>query len=124
MNFKLKVISHACVLIDLGEVKLLTDPWFFGQCFNNGWSLKKWDLLEENISKKDINSITHIYISHEHPDHFHIPSLKKLISDNKKLEDVEILCKNDLRTEKDILKTLIKFGYKRIKLLIISRIII
>ena len=44
MNFKLKLISHACVFVDLGEVKLLTDPWLFGNCFNDGWSLKKANL--------------------------------------------------------------------------------
>lgn len=117
MNYKLKIISHACVFIDMGEVKLLTDPWLFGECFNNGWSLKRSNLLKENISQKEINSITHIYISHEHPDHFHVPSLKSLISRSKRLSNAEIICKNDIRTEKDILKVLKKCGYKRIKLL-------
>ena len=116
MNFKLKIISHACVFVDLGEVKLLTDPWLFGECFNNGWSLKKANLHEENITQDEINSITHLYLSHEHPDHFHIPSLKNLVS-NINFSNVEILCKNDPRTKQDIVKILKKFGYKKFTLL-------
>jgi len=116
MNFKLKLISHACVLVDLGEVKLLTDPWLFGNCFNDGWSLKKANLSEENITQDEINRITHLYLSHEHPDHFHIPSLKSLVS-NINFSNVEILCKNDPRTKQDIVKILKKFGYKKFKLL-------
>ena len=57
MNFKLKIISHASVFIDLGEVKLLTDPWLFGNCFNDGWSLKKANLSEENITQDEIKAL-------------------------------------------------------------------
>ena len=116
MNFKLKIISHACVFVDLGEVKLLTDPWLFGECFNDGWSLKKANLSEESITKDEVNSITHLYLSHEHPDHFHIPSLKNLIT-KYNFSNVQILCKNDPRTKKDIVKTLKTFGYKKFTLL-------
>ena len=116
MNFKIKIVSHASVIVDLGEVKLLTDPWLFGNCFNDGWSLKKANLSEENITQDEINSITHLYLSHEHPDHFHIPSLKNLVS-NINFSNVEILCKSDPRTKQDIVKILKKFGYKKFTLL-------
>ena len=62
MNFKLKIISHASVFIDLGEVKLLTDPWLFGNCFNDGWSLKKANLSEENITQDE--KLLSIYNQH------------------------------------------------------------
>ena len=114
MNFKIKIISHASVIVDLGEVKLLTDPWLFGNCFNDGWSLKKANLSEENITQDEINSITHLYLSHEHPDHFHIPSLKNLVS-NINFSNVEILCKSDPRTKQDIVKILKKVWIQKIR---------
>ena len=117
MEYKIKLVSHACVFINLGEIKLLTDPWLFGECFNDGWSLKNRNTGKENISQKEIDKITHIWISHEHPDHFHFPSLKYIISQSKNPSNIEILCKQDLRTEQDILKTLKSIGFKKFRLL-------
>ena len=74
-NTFIKVVSHSCVLISLGEIRILCDPWLFGDVFNNGWSLKLKSQNLEVLTKEEINSITHIWISHEHPDHFHFPHL-------------------------------------------------
>lgn len=73
----LHVISHACYIVGDGKIRLLTDPWFFGSVFNCGWKLEK----EVDIQSMNINKITHVHITHEHPDHFHIPTLKKLNED-------------------------------------------
>jgi L-ascorbate metabolism protein UlaG (beta-lactamase superfamily) len=35
----IKFINHASVMFDLGEVRILTDPWYQGLVFNDGWSL-------------------------------------------------------------------------------------
>ena len=101
MNYKLKLISHACILLDLGDIKLITDPWLFGECFNDGWSLKQKDLTIEKITEEEINSITHLWISHEHPDHFHIPSLKFLLSKIKDISNIEIIL-NKLKQDNNI----------------------
>ena len=45
----------------------MTDPWLFGSAFNNGWEL----LSESKFEISDFQNITHIWFSHEHPDHFH-----------------------------------------------------
>ena len=70
MNSSIKFINHASVLISSGNTKLLTDPWYYGDAFHKGWNL----IVEQ--SKKEINDIlnevTHIWISHEHPDHFSV----------------------------------------------------
>ena len=117
LNYKIKLISHACVFIDLGEIKLITDPWLFGDCFNNGWSLKRNNLKVENITDNELNSITHLWISHEHPDHFHIQSLKFIISKIKNISKIKVICKNDTRTSEDILKVLKVLGFKTFKTL-------
>ena len=111
---KIKVVSHACVYLDFGEVKLLCDPWLFGTCFNNGWSLKLRDDKSEVLSQEEIQKITHIWISHEHPDHFHFPSLKFLISKINKPELVQVITKNDYRTREDVVKVISNIGFSNI----------
>ena len=66
------MIGHASIAIAHGNTVLLSDPWYFGSIFNNSWELMtkpRYDLLDR---------ITHIWISHEHPDHLHFPTLKML----------------------------------------------
>ena len=55
------------------NTKIICDPWFKGTAFGDGWSL-----LHDN--SHDINQLDfdYIWISHEHPDHFSIPTLKDL----------------------------------------------
>ncbi|MEC7860738.1 MAG: hypothetical protein VYC46_04680 [Pseudomonadota bacterium] len=65
------LVNHASVVIKEGSVAILSDPWYFGTAFNDGWSL-----LYENPQsdiEKILESISHIWISHEHPDHFSVP---------------------------------------------------
>ena len=70
---KIKFINHASVIFDCGDVKILTDPWYSGSAFNNGW-----DLLAQNDT--DINDLdfNYLWYSHEHPDHFSLVDLKKI----------------------------------------------
>ena len=46
---------------------ILCDPWLSGPAFNNGW-----DLLIKTPMDLDavMAGVTHIWVSHEHPDHF------------------------------------------------------
>jgi UDP-MurNAc hydroxylase len=70
----IQFINHASVRISYEDVSLLSDPWYFGDAFHKGWNL----LVEQSADEitKIINSITHIWISHEHPDHFSISFFK------------------------------------------------
>ena len=113
----IKLVSHACIFIKLGDIHLITDPWLFGDVFNNGWSLQLKKNLDELLTLKEINSITHIWLSHEHPDHFHIPSLKYLSEKIKNQSAVKILMKRDPRTNKTIKPILNKFGFEKVILL-------
>ncbi len=64
---QITLINHACVKLSLGGVTILCDPWLSGAAFNNGW-----DLLVKTPMDIDavMDGVTHIWISHEHPDHF------------------------------------------------------
>ena len=64
-------INHASFCIHHKDVKLVADPWIKGPAFNKGWSLLAETQHDDNFWK----DVTHIWFSHEHPDHFHPPSL-------------------------------------------------
>jgi hypothetical protein len=76
---KLTMLSHASVLLEEGPVSLCTDPWFFGSAFNESWSL----ISKAAVTPTGLQSVTHVWISHEHPDHLHYPTLKAIPEEQK-----------------------------------------
>ena len=67
-NTKIEFVNHASILITHNNLGILSDPWYFSSIFNKGWRLlyeNEIDYIEEVLSKT-----SHIYLSHEHPDHF------------------------------------------------------
>jgi UDP-MurNAc hydroxylase len=76
---KLTMLSHASVLIEEGSVAVCSDPWFIGEAFNNSWSL----LCKPAVGPTDLHGVSHIWISHEHPDHLNYPTLKAIPNEQK-----------------------------------------
>ena len=76
---KITMVSHASVLIETGPIVLLTDPWFMGKVFNESWSL----LCTPALTPTTLQGVTHIWISHEHPDHLHFPTLQAIPAEQK-----------------------------------------
>ena len=70
---QIEMISHASVIVRSGEMALWTDPWLLGKAFNNSWTL----LVPPALPPERYEEITHIWISHEHPDHFSVPTLSR-----------------------------------------------
>jgi L-ascorbate metabolism protein UlaG (beta-lactamase superfamily) len=71
-------LNHASLLVELGEVRLLFDPWLEGTAFSGGWGLRY-----ENPEAFDLGATaTHLWLSHWHSDHLHAPSLAKLAERN------------------------------------------
>jgi UDP-MurNAc hydroxylase len=70
----LEWVNHAGFVLGTGALRLLCDPWLEGTAFNNGWRL----LSPTVFGDEDFATITHIWFSHEHPDHFSPPSLKRI----------------------------------------------
>ena len=102
------MVNHASVFIEDGDIGLLSDPWFFGTVFNDSWA------LEFETPKKVIANVlektTHLYISHEHPDHMHFPTLKEICG---KFKNKITLYIQDL-PRKEVLNALKKIGYSNI----------
>lgn len=70
-------VNHASFVYDDGHIRLISDPWLEGRTFYNGWDL----LSPTAMSFDDFGSITHIWISHEHPDHLSPPNLSRIPED-------------------------------------------
>jgi len=74
-EIKIRWINHACLIFQVENFKIATDPWLIGPAFSNGWWLKHKspaDCFEE------INSCNLLFISHNHPDHLHPETLSKI----------------------------------------------
>ncbi len=63
---ELRFVNHASFWCQHEGVRVLVDPWLFGNAFNAGWEL----LSETKLSPQEFASVDYIWFSHEHPDHF------------------------------------------------------
>src|SRR5215510_8975800 len=71
---KITFIGHAALLVELGNIKIISDPWWVGPCFGVQWWLcprPNLDALKETVPD-------FIYISHGHSDHLHPGTLRRL----------------------------------------------
>ena len=77
---KIEFVNHASVKVYTPDAVILSDPWYDGSVFNDGW-----DLLVSGPDdlKALLSDVTHIWVSHEHPDHFS-PAFFSRISDEQK----------------------------------------
>jgi UDP-MurNAc hydroxylase len=67
-------VGHASALIKSNGIGLLMDPWLKGTAFNDSWSLYPSAVSGDQLWK----DVTHIWFSHEHPDHFSIPTITSI----------------------------------------------
>jgi hypothetical protein len=72
---RIDAIAHASLLFRHAGSAILVDPWFKGDVFLGGWRLDPPPLREVIDA---LPRIDFIYVTHEHPDHLHIPTLKEL----------------------------------------------
>jgi Beta-lactamase superfamily domain len=75
MEDQVCLLNHASVLIRTDDVAVLSDPWFSGKAFNNGWNLVYHNTPAQ--IEAVLGTVSHIYISHEHPDHFSMDFFKE-----------------------------------------------
>lgn len=99
---KVRYIKSATVVIEHGEKKVLCDPWLTDGIYHGSWF--HWPPLK--FSAADFQDIDYIYISHVHPDHCDVETLKDL----PKNKPVII---HDFH-EKFLLNTLKRLGFQNI----------
>lgn len=74
---KMQTLGHAIMLLSGadGTPILATDPWVAGSCYWRSWWMVNYPRADE-IAR--IARARFLYLTHEHPDHLHTPSLRKL----------------------------------------------
>jgi L-ascorbate metabolism protein UlaG (beta-lactamase superfamily) len=75
---KITYISHATLLIEVGNIKIVTDPWVKGASYCN-----QWHLFPKAISPELIKDADFVLYTHGHEDHLHADSL---LTVNKKAQ--------------------------------------
>jgi UDP-MurNAc hydroxylase len=78
-KMKITFVGHASALLEESGLGLLMDPWLKGEAFNDSWTLYP----QSELSPEDLTRVTHIWISHEHPDHLSIPTIKSMPAELK-----------------------------------------
>jgi UDP-MurNAc hydroxylase len=68
----IQFINHASIKLITARARITSDPWYSGAAFNNGWDLIHTD---PGMTATAADS-THIWLSHEHPDHFSVAFFK------------------------------------------------
>ena len=76
---EIKLYRSSTLGIKSQNFKLLTDPWLTDGEYYGSWSHYPMYDMSENI--EELNSYNAIYISHIHPDHCSVDTLKKLNKD-------------------------------------------
>ena len=71
---RVKMVLHSSVLLQTSDAAILSDPWYQGKAFNDSWGL----ILPPAINDHDYDAIDYLWISHEHADHFNVPTLRSL----------------------------------------------
>jgi L-ascorbate metabolism protein UlaG (beta-lactamase superfamily) len=61
---KITKLGHCCMVIEEGRIRFLFDPGDYSTLQN------------------EVTNIDYVLITHEHGDHFHIPSLKRVLTNN------------------------------------------
>lgn len=82
MTTKIDVIGESSFIIDTGSFVVITDPWFGESIYGGAWS----QFPLPKVNPKQLQKITHIFISHVHADHCCLSSINKILSASPEAE--------------------------------------
>jgi Beta-lactamase superfamily domain len=77
MATKIQTLGHGSLLLTdrQDQPLLLTDPWLVGSTYWRSWWLQHYP---DEQQLEFLAQVKYVYITHEHPDHFHTPSIRKI----------------------------------------------
>jgi UDP-MurNAc hydroxylase len=103
---RIEFVNHASVILHFGDLHVISDPWIEGTAFDNGWKL----LTETRFRYEDFRTITHIWFSHEHPDHFSPSDIRRIASDDR--ARITVLYKRT--SDKKVVSFCRQLGFKQV----------
>src|SRR5579862_8049688 len=109
VQMKIHFVGHACIVAECADTSILMDPWLSGKIFNDSWTLRPEPVLDPAL----LDRIDYVWISHEHPDHCHFPTLGSFPESFK--QRVTILFQT--RDSAKMLAAFKGLGYQRFRLL-------
>ncbi|MGH9941203.1 MAG: MBL fold metallo-hydrolase [Pyrinomonadaceae bacterium] len=104
---QIQLVSHASVLIKTADAQIWTDPWLVSKVFNDSWTMHPPPAFDEAVCR----DTDYLWISHEHPDHFNVPTLKALPAEFKERVTVLFQKKNTAK----IFDALRQFGFRHFR---------
>ena len=77
VGLTLRTLGHACLALyrKAENPLLVTDPWLVGSVYWRSWWLENYPSAEEIDW---LAKTAYVYVTHEHPDHFHMPTIRRL----------------------------------------------
>jgi UDP-MurNAc hydroxylase len=103
----IRFFNHACYSVSNTRSTLISDPYLFGTAFNEGW-----DLIWRDVRYEGLDQVTHIWYSHEHPDHFSPRFLFSIPSEKR--PDITVLYQET--RDKRIINFCKRLGFRTIEL--------
>lgn len=77
---QIEFVGHASFILSEKDTCIWTDPWLHSDVFNESWRLHP----DPRFDTSKLDRITHVWVSHEHPDHFNLPTLSDLPDEFKR----------------------------------------
>ena len=102
---KITFVNHASFLLETKAASIWCDPWTMGKVVNNCCA------LYSPSAHVPIERVDHIWLSHEHPDHFNFPTLKSIPEADRRR--ITILYQR--HSSPRVVEALKKLGFEKIK---------
>jgi Beta-lactamase superfamily domain len=99
-------VGHATLLMRMGGLSLLTDPWWSGPAYRGQWYPYPLPVPE----RYDLSTLDALYISHAHEDHLHPGTLRELLQIAPNVEAII-----PLRYDTQMRDYLRRIGFQRIR---------
>jgi hypothetical protein len=105
IHMKITLINHASILLESRVTSIWSDPWTSGKINNN------CNALYSPSAPVPIERVEHIWLSHEHADHFHFPTLKAIPMEDRK----RITFLHQKHSSPRVIDAVRKLGFEKIR---------
>jgi UDP-MurNAc hydroxylase len=102
---KITFINHASFFLESKATSIWTDPWTKGKIVNNCAA------LYSPSAPVPFERVEHIWLSHEHSDHFHFPSLKAIPEAHRR----RITFLHQKHSSPRVIEAVKKLGFEKIR---------